>query len=82
VRGRLGGHPGFVEDLFTMRFNEMMGITSGGRNEVRTLREQMCRCRDKSLEAIEKRGAKMDPGRGNCSWGTQEAKMGVVLCTG
>jgi hypothetical protein len=50
VRGRLSGHLGFVEDLFTVRFNEMMGITSGGRNQVRTLREQMCRCRDESLE--------------------------------
>jgi hypothetical protein len=31
VRGRLSGHPGFVKDLFTVRFNETMGITRGGK---------------------------------------------------
>jgi hypothetical protein len=31
VGGRLSGHPGLVEDLFTVRFNEMIGITRGGK---------------------------------------------------
>ncbi len=38
-----------------------------------------CADRDESLEAIEKRGAKIDPSRGNCSWGTEKALADVYL---
>jgi hypothetical protein len=31
VRGRLSGYPGFVEDLFIVRFNETIGIIRGGK---------------------------------------------------
>lgn len=49
------------------------------RNQERKPREQMCRWRNEGLEAIEERGAKMDPGQRepNYSRGKQEAKMGA-----